>query len=631
MKNTLFFEFKRILQPKNIFILFLFSVLTLYAVYSGTSKYKDFLKEKKNFQKFESQKVTQYLNYEQYGFHGFRVLLQPSPLIVFCHSYFTTLKSNIDIKDIVDIDSNYKGQKIFTTNGMVDDYSTVFFVLGSLLMLYFGLNTFTGTASLRFHRLKRYIYYTICSRMMIFGAYFLLLIPAAFFFAKLLGVPLSGKDASIFLKYSLYGMLFITFFYFLGILLTVIFRFNKVLVSTAYLVWFIIIFAVPLIYNLNLEKRAKQIKSNETVNIEKLNNGKDFERKTEAYFKNLQEKKVKDIRPVTKQLVQEYLERILPLNTTIETNLNREVKRLILHHEKNTIITPSSFYCFLSKEFSSMGYYGYQDFLTYILKLKDGFYHYYFDKRYNQINQTVEPFLQNNENIFLAKSLLPGNYREGVLITVLYCLLLLGGALKGLQRISKPLQDKRQVKLDINQLEMGKTYFYFSGNVDHEKKNGMLHYLSSQQAVIIEKPDSSLYDPGISLKTWVQFESGEKQIDAGTIREYLEFLGITGDQLNQRIKNLDNEVLYTAYLGIQLAQNTTIYVCDDFLNRVSREFEHTFKEAVDKLLPHAIIIYFGSQMFDITVKEKYNPMSHVLHDTEECRFVAVDLNDITLR
>lgn len=278
-----------------------------------------------------------------------------------------------------------------------------------------------------------------------------------------------------------------------------------------------------------------------------------------------------------------------------------------------------------------MGYYGYQDFLSYILKLKDGFYRYYFDKRYDQIDQTVEPFVKNNENIFLSKSFLPGNYREGVLITFLYCLLLLAGTLRGLQGTAKPPAKNRRFKLDINQLEMGKTYFYFSRNVDPGKKNGMIHYLKSQQAVIIEKPDSSLYDPGISLKTWVQFESGEKQIDPGTLGEYLEVLGISGHQLDQRIKNLDNEILYTAYLGIQLAQNTTIYVCDDFLDRVSREFEQTFKEAVDKLLPHAIIIYFGSQMFDITVKEKHDPMPHVLHETEECRFVAVDLNDITLR
>jgi len=631
MKNTFFFELKRIFQLKNVFILGLFFTLTLYAVYLGTSKYKDFLREKNNFLKFESQKVTQYLNYEQYGFHGFRVLLQPSPLIVFCYSYFTTLKSNIDIKDIVDIDSNSKGQKIFTTNGMVGDYSTVFYVLGSLLMLVFGLHTFPGVSSLRYHRTKSYIYQTLGSRLVILGTYFILLTAAAFFFARVCGVPLSAKDGGIFLKYSLYGMLFITFFYLLGILLTVLFRFNKVLVSSAYLVWFVIIFAVPLIFNLNLEKKAKQIKSNETVNIEKLNNGKGFERKTEAYFKNLQEKKVKDIKPVTRQFVREYLERILPLNTAIETNLNREVKQLITHHEDNTIFAPSSFYCFLSREFSSMGYYGYQDFLTFILRLKDGFCHYYFEKRYNQIDQTVEPFVNNSENIFLSKSLLPGNYREGVLITFLYCLLVLAGILGGLQGISKPQPKIREIKLDIDQLEMGKTYFYFSRNVDPDKKNGMIHYLKSQQGVIIEKPDSSLFDPGISLKTWVQFESSEKHIDAGTLREYLEVLGITEHRLNQRIKTLDIEVLYTAYLGIQLAQKTTVYICDDFLNRVSREFEHTFKEAVDKLLPHAIIIYFGSQMFEITVKEKNHSRPHVLHETEECRLVAVNLNDITLR
>ena len=92
-------------------------------------------------------------------------------------------------------------------------------------------------------------------------------------------------------------------------------------------------------------------------------------------------------------------------------------------------------------------------------------------------------------------------------------------------------------------------------------------------------------------------------------------------------------MLYATYLGRQLAQNTSIYVCDDFLYRVSREFEYTFKEAIDKLIPHATVIYFGSQMFDIKVKDKdkHNPTSPVSHETEECRFVAVDLNDITLR
>jgi hypothetical protein len=95
---------------------------------------------------------------------------------------------------------------------------------------------------------------------------------------------------------------------------------------------------------------------------------------------------------------------------------------------------------------------------------------------------------------------------------------------------------------------------------------------------------------------------------------------------------MDIEMLYTAYLGIQLTRNSTIYVFDDFLNRVSREFENTFKEALDKLVPHAIVIYFSSQIFDVVVRHKYNHSTSCdLHETEECRFVAVDFNDITLR
>ena len=157
----------------------------------------------------------------------------------------------------------------------------------------------------------------------------------------------------------------------------------------------------------------------------------------------------------------------------------------------------------------------------------------------------------------------------------------------------------------------------------------MLHQLKSQQAVIIEKPDASFYDPGISLGAWIRFESRQKQADAAVLAEYLEALGITPAHLGQRIKNQDPEVLYGAYLCLQLAQPANIYVFDDFLSRVSREFEQTVKAAIDKFLAQATILYFGSQMFDIMVKEKDHP--HALTDTDECPLLTVHLNDISLR
>ena len=638
MKSTFLLEIKRIFSIKNILIFLLFFILTLYLLYFGISKYKNFLEEIENFLDYENLKVRQYINYEQYGSFGFRVLLQPSPLIIFTHSALLSIESTVNIKDIVNISSAYKGQKIFFNNGMEGDFSTSFFILGSLLMLIFGLNTFVSIESLRFHRAGNYIINTLCCRLIVLNGYFSSVIIAAYLLAKIQGIPITGKDTAVFCKYSLYLILFINLFYFLGIFLGVVLRFKKRFIMSAYLVWFIIIFIIPLIHKMDVEKRAKEIKSNEIVNIKKLNNGKDFERKSEVFFQDLQEKKVKEVKAIARQFVDEYIKNILPLNKAIEDNLNNEVSRLIIHYENQSVLSPSSFYCFLSREFSGTGYYGYRYFLKHILELKDGFYRYYFNKRYNQIAQVVEPFEKNQFNIFRPGSILPANFEKGLVLTSLYSLLLLGGALYGLHRkltLQNQKQSQVQWTLDIDQMEMGKTYFCFSR--DRKQTGHMFNYLESIKAVIIEKIDPLLYDPGTSLKAWVEFEAHQKGIGLRKVLENLEILGVTGNRLKQKIKNLDNEDFNKAYLGLELAREATIYVFDDFLNRGSKEFEQVFKEAIDKLKPQAIILYFSEQMFDITVgRDGHLPVPGKDVDEEtriysHAPFVAVDLNDVSLR
>jgi hypothetical protein len=629
MKAAFFLEIKRIFNVKNSLVILLFAGLSLYFVYFGTTVYKDFLKEKKNFLNYENLKVHRYLNYEQYGFSGFRVLLQPSPLIVFCHSSILSIESNINTKSIINISSVYKGQKIFTNNGLVGDFSTLFLVLGSLLMLHFGLNTFISIESLQFHKTRSYIFHTLFCRFTILTVYFYSVIVAAYLFARVLGVSFSETDTEIFFKFSLFVMLFITLFYILGTGMAALLRCKKRFFISAYLTWFIIVFVVPIIFNMTLKKKATTIQSNEIVNIKKLNNSKRFEERGEAYFKGLQEKKVKEIKTIARQFVEEYMQKIVPLNKTIEENLNKKVNELITHHEKQSTLFPTLFYSFLSKESTGMGYYGYQAFLSYIIELKDNFFKYYFNKRYNQIVQSVESFVKNNENIFQSQAILPDNHWKGMGITLLYCLLLLGSTLLGLQRIAKQPKNSDPIKLNIHQLEMGKTYFYHSR--DPKQKNGIINYLESKHAVIIDKPDPSCHDLGTSLNSWLHFEirllleNKQLNFSDSQVREILQTLGVTWQHLNQKIKNLDNEVFYSAYLALNLAKNTNIYVFDDFLYRVSKEFEQAFKNAIDKLKPHAVIIYLGSHMFDVTVTESnQQPM-------EDLRLVAVDLTAISLR
>lgn len=378
-----------------------------------------------------------------------------------------------------------------------------------------------------------------------------------------------------------------------------------------------------------MERKAKRITSNETVNIEKLQNGKDFERKCEAFFRSLQEKKVKDIKKIALRLIDEYIKKVLPLNTEAEYNLNQEVMQLINRIERKSFLFPSTFYCFLSKEISSMGYYGYQDFFRYLLHLKDKFYRFYIDKRYYQIDQTPESFVTGEENIFSAAGTMPKKYWQGFFSSLIYVFFLLIVLLLGLYRLKKSSRKLVPVNIDLGQLEMGKTYFYLAEDTDPCQKNGLLNYLSSNQAVVVRKPDSSLFDSGMSLKSWVKFVCRLKKYDASLVRENLDLLGISEEHLHLSIKKLEEEVFFATFLALQLAQKSQFFVFDNYLNRVSKSFEAVFKEAVDKLLPHAVIIYIGHQKFDIRLKNnKRTPGSK---KNEEGRLVAVNLEDITLR
>ncbi len=623
MKSTLIFETKRIFIFKhtNLFLAFFFLAISL--VYFGTAKYRTFVDEKEAFLNYENLRVNQYVNYEQYGFQGFRVLWLPSPLVVFHHSSLATLEGIIDTKDTVAVSSVHKGRRIFTSKGLVTDFSTLFFVLGSLLMMYFGLKTFVSIEAIRFHNSKMTLFHTIGSRMIILTGYFSVVIIVAYFFAKILGVPIDAQDTRVFFLYAVYVILLLDFFYCVGIGYAVLTKFKKGLGASAYLLWFIIIFAIPLLYDMDLEKQATQIESNESVNIKKIANGMKFERDAKTYFKNLQGKKPDEIRHIAKQFAATFARDVMPLNAALEKKLNGEVKQVLHHYEKYSVMSPSSFYSFLAKESSGMGYYGYQDFFNNLQVQKKDFYHFYFSKRFNHVDPPVESFVKNNENIFVSHGVVPASYLKGMFFILLYCVLFLGVALFLLFRQLKKSLPEKSVEVDIEGMEIGKTYFYLV--TDPEQKRGIFQYLKTLNAIIIPKPDAGLYDPGISLQAWMHFEAALKGVSLEKMLPILNTLTVTQEQLSQKIKNLDNEVFMKVYLALHLAQDSNIYVFDDFLNQMTRKFEQEFKETIDQHIPAAIIIYCSQQMYDVTVKGMFqNPSG-------DCRFVAIDLNLVSLR
>ncbi len=610
----------------------LFFFFSLYLVNLGVTKYQGFFSEKENFLDYEKQKVKQYVNYEQYGAYGFRVLFQPAPLSIFHRSPSIPFNGSIDTKEIVNVSLNYKGKSIFSHSGTLGDFSSTLFVFGSLMMLYFGLNTFTSLKSLRFnnphcgtHKMKySYTLHTLFSRMILLNAYFSGVMIAAYLFARLKGIHFLSSDALILTYFCLYTLLFNTFFYLLGILCAAILAFKRPLFIIAYSLWFALIFLIPEINRIDIEKKANKITSNETVNIKKLQNIMNFERKTKTYFAGLQEKKVKDIESIAKRLAIEYSQRMYDLNKTIENNLRKEVDKLIHYGEEKSVAIPSSFYLFLAKEFSGYGYDGYQNFLQYILRLKDDFFQYYLQKRYNHVDQRIDTFVKDGENIFRSEVTIPGNFARGVILTCLYCTLLLGLSLFFFRRrLTREKEDQDwEIEIDIKRMEKGKTYFSLCR--DKWERKRMLHYLGYQGASIIEKLDIYDFDTSISLESWIKYECHKRGTEAGDVFERLREFGISENMLTSRIKVLGSEIFNKIYLAIRLCDNSRIYAFVDFLNGVSRDFERQFKKTIKKVKDQAVILYIGSEMFDVNVKERETPL-------EDSRFFILDFDNVTLR
>ena len=603
----------------------------------GTKKYKDFFLEKENFLNYEKQKIDRYINYEQYGAYGFRVLFEPSPLVIFFSSAFLSLEGTIDTKEIVNISINYKGKSIFATNGAFGDFSSMFYAFGSLLMLAFGLNSFYGFGFSRFADKMRSkgrgngtasILLIIFSRLLCLNGFFSGVILTAYITAAIKGIHFSAAGTGIFALFCIYMLLFINLFFFFGLLFAVLFSFKRSFFITVYGLWFVSCFFLPEINRIDLEQRAHAIKSNEAVNIRKLNNLMKFEQRYKSVIDTLKEKKVKNLKGIFKGFLDEYMKNEYRLNKDIENSLGKEVNKLIYYNEKKAVISPSTFYLFLAKEVSSYSYSNYRLFLKYILSLKDDFSHYFFDRRYSKIGQPVEPFIKGEENVFKTGCTLPGNFWPGLWLTLFWSLLLLCGSLRIFEKRlaaadKKPGKAKEgAVEIDIDRMEKGKTYFSLCR--DNAERENTLRYLSSRGAAIIEKLNIDDFDPGISLKAWLRHECNKRGIEPAGVLTGVEKAGISSRLLKSKLKTLRAEVLNRVYLEIKLSEEFGMFAFDDFLRDVSKQFENEFKERVKEMGNRVTFLYIGSEMFDINVKKREMP-------GEDCRFFIVDMDNISLR
>jgi hypothetical protein len=234
------------------------------------------------------------------------------------------------------------------------------------------------------------------------------------------GVRFTKSASSIFIMYQLFIIVLLDFFYLLGQLTAVLVRFRKIFFLWLFIVWFICIFLLPEISRIRVYNSSSVLESAEKVNLEKFRVLMAMEKRFRDYLKEKPTIPLDQIRQMQKKFAVNFLNNSYLLNMGRETKYLREVGKIISGHEWQSILFPTTFYYFLNGEASGKGYYGYLDFMDYIMKLRNRFVQFYMQKRYEANDTTVESFVKGSENIFLARSQLPKTYWIGLLATVFY-------------------------------------------------------------------------------------------------------------------------------------------------------------------------------------------------------------------
>lgn len=425
--TTYLLESKRLLKKKTIGLFLFFSLLSIYLVQIGVNNYINIIENKEEFQDIERLKVKQYINYNQYGGYGFRILFIPSPLSIYFinSSTISGLTSNVDSGERLNIYNSFKGRTLFADKrGGFKDFSGIMLLLGSLLVLYLGYESFIYRDYLRFMSgfidYKRIFLPTVLSRVFILVFLFLLNAGISLLLLEINGIQFLEGEYAYFFTYLATLVLVLVFFFALGTiagsLKSSFAGFVMVIIS-----WFVLVFLFPGIVNTITSRKADNIVSNYKLELQKLKSLMDFERQS---FEELGSTTKDNIEAVRKS-VEDFLEKGFPKIHAFEERLRDEMEENIRHFEFFSSLFPSTFYLSTGNEISSKGYENFIIFFDYIRELKKKFFKFYLDHRYYSDNpfdapKTVESFIKGNENLFHSKSRTPWGFTRGILLTLVY-------------------------------------------------------------------------------------------------------------------------------------------------------------------------------------------------------------------
>ena len=598
-------EGNRIIKAKRYIVFFvLFGALGAIFVSSGIADYKNALKEKDLFVTHERNKIDLYVTYTHYGDYGFRVLYMPGPLRVFFNnsSVFENLYSNVDMTEILNVNSSYKGRNLLQKKGFFKDLAGLFYIFGSLLFMHLGMTSYKSEKY--FFRFGNAII-----RLVIIDLAFILLIACLYRIPAAFHLEFSGGDQKVFFYFSFFLFCFLNFFYAAGLLIRSLTRKKNLVYIYALAFWFLSVSVIPEIMTIYLKEKSKTLPANETYNILKLEEVMNFERQVQQAIAGV--KTLEERNRIYQDMAMTFLKSGYLKNSKIENEINRNIQQVVGKYEKALMIYPTCFYTYQSGEASGNGYKGYVELVNYTLKLRFDFVNYYLKKRYESNDKTIQPFVHGEENIFHAPGSLPRAFPAAVGFTLLYTVIFFSAAALVLKRRTSLLPNIKKPEYTFRK---GNTYFILCKN-DEYREYLFRHYQADRNTIGIDKVEVEDIDIGVSLSQMVTYFCKLSGVEEKRVWDNLRHFGVEGPEVLAEIqrgpgglrkKSLE-ESLYKIYSAVSMAGDHETVVINEFLRGKSREMERYFLDLVAELNARGkIIIYLSCEIFLASLPYKGN-------------------------
>ena len=464
--SFLILEFRRFFSRRNTVVFVLFLLLCLYFVQDGVSEYKEIFGNKEEFQEIEKANIKKFVNYTQYGIYGFRLMFIPSPLTAFFvnSGVIPELTAFVDSGVRLRLYHSILGKNLYAVNvnrSSFMDFSGVLLLFGSLFALFMGYHSFRRIEYIKYLssliNYKKIYFLVVGVRIILIFILLLLIIGCALTLIKLNHISLSNTEYVHLLVYTLITFLMLCFFLFMGMAAGSIKSKTTGMIAIAAL-WFGFVFLIPGTISRITAKRADGMTSAYNLEQEKLKILTDFEKKA---FEKIQRYQDIDAKKNSDRLSGESywlndFKRIQSIEKRMENEI-RENARLFINLSS---IFPTSFYIAAANEINSRGYENVIDFYAYVQTLKEQFVRYYINKKFYSDYSTVESFVKGDENIFQARSRLPGNLAVGMAFTLVFITGFIGLSFSRFKRFLFTLPKKTAD--DINgldvELKKGETY-----------------------------------------------------------------------------------------------------------------------------------------------------------------------------